>query len=465
MKRYLTWVIILAGALVRLALINQPGWYDEYFTLLVVGSPSRLAAVLGDVHPPLYYWLAGSLQTLGELRVFSLLLGVAVLVAAWDFTHALGLPWPVRITALVLLAACPVELIYSVEGRMYTLLGWLVLLQATALVNKQWVRLGVFTLLALYTHNYAIFYSLLLGVAGLLALLLEVRPARRGQIDHMFFGQRIALLSLGLPWLVFAPWLVVLLGQMGQIAGVYWIPEVTAGAVVSSLVAAWLGPVPDGWQLVAIGSLAAVLGLLVSSGVHNRRWLLLLLGLGPVALAVLGSIIWQPVLLFRGFTPSLPFLAVLAGESFTQAKGPARLGRWLLLLPWLVALGYMFSGQYQRWWVSWPEPAPTAGMVVHMEDTSMVTALGAGWPGSHYLLDAGCPEQRGALSNQTRAALGMQTIGRAELPAQYTLAAVIGPLSTACHEEIFNQLTAPARVVYQGSIHFGRWGIYSIGDK
>jgi len=84
------WVPFLLGSLLRLAWIwTQPLWYDENFTLAVLRLPlDRMwTAILGDVHPPLFYLLYKPFALLELptwcLRIPSVLLGILSLWLAW----------------------------------------------------------------------------------------------------------------------------------------------------------------------------------------------------------------------------------------------------------------------------------------------------------------------------------------------------------------------------------------------
>jgi hypothetical protein len=186
---------------------------------------------------------------------------------------------------------------------------------------------------------------------------------------------------------------------------------------------------------------------------------------GPIMLALAISAVWKPVLLFRGLTPSLPSLAMLAGVAFTQASTrPGQAGRWLLLVPLIVGtLSHIGAGYaiQSKSGLYWPPDINLSGVVVHLEDTSYIT-LRAQYPATdNYLLAAGCTEQPGGLSDLARKGLGVKIITPGQLPEHYSLAAVVGPLSTSCHDDLLTQLTAgQARPVVKYTDNFGVYGIW-----
>lgn len=468
--RVLPGCIITAGAVLRLwHLQTSPVWYDESFTLLVARLPlgQLLQATAGDVHPPFHYLLIGALLRLLPaipgavvMRLSSVALGVLALVLFWRLSALLELAWGARIAALAFLAFLPTEIFYAMDGRMYPLLQVLILLQVWSIYRRHWALLWLFTVLALYTHNYALIYSAVLGAAGLLHLYREERYSP----DLL----RLAG-AMGGAALCFLPWVFILAGQMAAVGVSYWIQPVTAGSVAVALSAIFTGFInPPNWIIGLQLTLGAVLLLLLYSGLQHRRYTELLWLFAPVALAALLSILWKPILLYRGFYPSLPALALLGGESFSGARaGAPRLGRWLLLIPWGVCLVFQIgaaqAGQLKGWAI-WPEPVP-GPVVVHMEDTSYIV-LRQAWPEAHhYLLEAGCPPEPGALTQETRSALRYEIIRPEQLSSlgSYALAASLGPLATKCHEEQFWSLTKGQRVSFLKTSRFGQYGVWIHG--
>lgn len=445
MKKYQAlwpWAIVEIGLIFRLWNIAAlPAWYDESYTLLVARLPlaQLLQAVAGDVHPPAYYLLAAGLaqsikipaMQLLLLRLFSAFCGAACLVFLWIISGQLGLKYKARIAALVLLAIHPVAIYYSQEGRMYTWLMLLVLVQCWALLGQRWWLLGLATLLAIYSHNYGLFYSAILGLLGLGYYMMQPIPVYTAGQDTVLSGPiGKLLLAMGVPVVAFLPWAWVLYTQMAYLNTFgYWLPDISAGSVISMVHRAFMGyyVFNEHWQIISLPMLVASLALALK--VTRRQVALWAMLLGPVALALLVSWIWKPVLLFRGLIPSLPALAMLGGLAFTQASTrPGQVGRWLLAVPVLVGLGGQLASGYvqnSKSELYWPPDLAQPAVLVHLEDTSYIT-LRARWPGTqHYFLDAKCPDQPGSMSTSSRLALGYQFIQPGQLPDHYSLAAVV----------------------------------------
>lgn len=480
MKRYQAiypWIIVVIGAVLRFwNLTALPPWYDESFTLLATSRPfnQMMLAIMGDVHPPAYYLIIWSLlklplDSLLILRGFSAVCGVAGLALAWHVSGMLPVSRSARLFGLALLAIHPMAIHYSQEGRMYTWLILLVLVQCWSLLTQRWWLLGLVTLLALYTHNYGLFYSALVGLVGLGYYIKQPRPMFRAGIDHELAGPLAGVVvSMGLALLCYLPWVWVLAGQMGYLSTFgYWLPSITAGSLIAMVHQAWMGyyPILSIWQLVSVPVL--IFALVIGFRLTWRHMGLWLLAVGPVALALVVSVLWKPTLLFRGLLPSLPMLSMLGGIAFTQVKTvPGKVGRWLLVLPVLVGMLGQVELPYVRESKSdlyWPPDTYVPGPVIHLEDTSYITRSGL-WPETeNYFLDKGCPEQPGSLTWQTRNGLGYSKIEPENLPSHYYLAAVVGVLSTRCIEDTWHQLADNAKELYRYETQFGTYGVWEIG--
>ncbi len=123
-----------------------------------------MKAIAGDVHPPFFYillWLGKYITGTGPagLRLLPAVFSILALVDFHKLTQEMNLTRRAGLLALLVMALLPANIYYAHEGRMYSLLAWLFILQLRLVINRHWLGLGIVTGLALYTHNYAIFYS------------------------------------------------------------------------------------------------------------------------------------------------------------------------------------------------------------------------------------------------------------------------------------------------------------------
>ena len=214
-----------------------------------------------DTHPPLYYlalhvWIKAFGDSPLGLRSLSVLCGLVAVAAVFLIGRELAGP-RVGVLASVLLALSAFHADYSQEARNYGMLaatsGLSFLFYLVALRRPGWAAgLGyvLATVAVLYTHVYGLF--VLLAQAVLLAIRLA---ADRPSVDV-----RRWCVLLGVPSLLYVPWLVVLARQTGEEveggadANLDWLPEPALRWLPGTL-ARYAG------SLWALGVVAAVLAL------------------------------------------------------------------------------------------------------------------------------------------------------------------------------------------------------------
>lgn len=312
------WMILLLGLIVRVPHLFESFWYDETFTARMTSLPlSQLpTAILGDVHPPLWYsieWITVRLIGNSEfaLRLPSLIFGVLLIYLVYRMVLALKLSREVAILSALLVALLPTAAYYAAEARTYAFLSCLAVGMVIAIAED---RPGWFVLcgvLIVWSHNLGVFY---LGVMGLAALLLYRRERR------WWLAGIAAALGAGL-------WLPFLYVQSQRVAGGFWIDQLTPGGVLWYLTDGTIGRrLPD--PLVAPLYLAVFVILLIAA-VTLRRWLKSSQGILYLALVVgvpcavaLVSILWRPVYLTRALLPCGVGLVVL--WAYLLIHSPAR---------------------------------------------------------------------------------------------------------------------------------------------
>ena len=223
-----SWVAI--GALLLVALVLriyglgvQSIWIDEAYSLRI--SAVNLAEIIRDTardnHPPLYYLLLAGWMRVGPTtetwaRLLSALLGVLLVGILYLVSRNLAPP-PVPNLAAGLLALSPFAIWHSQDARMYLLLLVLAYLAVYEflrfLEDGSRLRLPLFILFmigALYTHTYAVFVGVALGV--------ELWLGRRDTPPERFRGMALTLLASSALYL---PWVWVILNQARLEAGFY----------------------------------------------------------------------------------------------------------------------------------------------------------------------------------------------------------------------------------------------------
>lgn len=305
----IAWVL-LAALVLRLPGMFESFWYDESFTAAYTRlSLDRLgAAVLADVHPPLWYaiaWVNARLFGFSEFayRLPALAAGVVAVWLAYRLARRLVDDPRYALLVAGFMAVLPSLIYYSNEARGYSLLLCGALALTLALVERRpwlWLLAAVVCLL---THNIGYVY---VAVSGLVCLVL-MRSA------HLRHGWRWLAALTGAA-LVGLSWLPFMFLQSGDIADGFWLSSLTAGGLFMPIVSVTLGGrVTDSLLLHTTGAVILVSLLSVWAA---RRWLLSWPGvlvaswfLVPLLVALV-SVLWRPVYLDRALMPAfmaLPF--------------------------------------------------------------------------------------------------------------------------------------------------------------
>ncbi|HSM56436.1 MAG TPA: glycosyltransferase family 39 protein [Candidatus Sulfomarinibacteraceae bacterium] len=211
---WLAAIVVLAALLRLTALGRESLWLDEAISYLAadLDAPRILDNTIKDPHPPFYYlllhiWLRVAPHTDFAIRLPGVLFDLLLIPAIYALGHALFRQERAALVAALMAAISPFHVFYSHELRMYTLLTLLSTLVVLAYLLARrrralrwWLLFGLTALMAIYTHLFAFF--LLLGI-GLHALL------RRKDRQSL---HRTLLVGLGLG-LLFIPWIAILTGE------------------------------------------------------------------------------------------------------------------------------------------------------------------------------------------------------------------------------------------------------------
>ena len=425
-KKLLAWIFAIA-AILRLAFIwIAPAWYDENFSLILSRLPlaRMLAATAGDTHPPLYYlliWPLGQLHApIWVLRIPGALLSLASVWLFWRILEDLELRPRVRIAALILMAIMPIQLYYAQEARMYSLLEFQVLAACLAMLRKRWGWFGLACALMLWTQYYAIFYIATLGLVALIRNKCE---------EH----QKI-FLSLALAGLAFLPWVTVLQNQMQTLQGSYWMQLTGVGMLPRVLFENLFMPPSNAVIQIPLmlACFAWLAGALLYAFLHRSENLgsILWLAFLPFVLAVLVSLVWQPVLHYRPLIGISPFLYILLAGPVEAIFQGNRI-RWrnvlyaaIFIVPLILISDvsmYVYARENKTSGASialayiqahW-QPGD---MIYHFGDDSWVNTTPYNSLPNYKAPD--CSATLGALSPATRAAIGQQIVPLSSLTYQ-----------------------------------------------
>ena len=312
--RYLYLVVLLAAGLrlLKLTVLARPMWFDETFTAwLAQLSPLKLVAATAiDVHPPLYYLIEWTtVQVLGSspwaLRLPSAIFGTLAVWLAYRLFVILNIPRPVTYLATLGMAVLPVQLHYSTEARMYTLLLALSIWAAIELKQNHFGRFALVGLLMMYTHNAAAF-----TLAGLgLWWLGWAYPTWFKYVKQ--WALVLCVIGLG-----YAAWAVVVLEQS---QANWWLEVTTPGMVIQTLDFLFWFEGVQGFYTLHTGVLT--LGLLVTGWIwlaRNGYVNLIIPPLGTMSVSIIVSLLAVPVFLNRSFIGITPWLYLAAAWGLWQ---------------------------------------------------------------------------------------------------------------------------------------------------
>lgn len=329
-------ILLALAAVARLPMLFDRFWYDENFTLALVRLPfdRMLAAIMGDVHPPLFYifaWLSGHWGGPAWLiRIPSLLASLLALVVFREILYLLEIDQRARPVALILMAFAPLQLHYGSEARMYALLELEMLIGVLAFLTFRWWLVWLAMIAMLYTHNWGLIYTLALAVVmaiqiirdgtKLANLLQALSPAsnywREVSCNYFQLEFKELAFACGSAFLIWLPWAFIMHDQMGTINQNYWIMRVSPGQIAYYIFQqVWSVALPNPvgfmvtWAWLALGIMATWKLIINPARIYLLAFLPLLIG-------VLISLIWQPVVIFRALIGTSPFIYIILAAPF-----------------------------------------------------------------------------------------------------------------------------------------------------
>ncbi len=343
--------ILGVAVLLRLAALGRGEmWHDECGSVLMTTFPEgvwKAAAVPGNGpdggNPPLYYALLDAWTALfgisaPAVRSLSLVLSVAGVAALGPLALAAGGSGGAALAAMALAAVSPLHVFYGTEARAYALLLLLLTIALTFFFRgmrsgrkRDWAAHGAALLLGWYSHNLAVPFTAAFWIAG---AALRTKPR----------DWRAMLAAHGIAAVLYAPWIPVLLAQVGGGAHewirVFWnersplllVPRTMEAMFVGGKMPVYLSlPVVPG----AVRTVSTLLLLVASAGIilHWRA----ARGkdtLGPrrAQMAALFAFLFVPLLFLLAYSilkaplylvgrydlPAYPAFAVLAGIGLEQ---------------------------------------------------------------------------------------------------------------------------------------------------
>lgn len=325
--KYLHIAIIILGIIfISLSAFHTNLWFDESYSVgIAKHSLIDIWKITGnDVHPALYYWVLHIIylifgNNIIAFRLFSVL-GIALL-GIIGYTHIkkdFGEKCGIIFSFLTYFL--PVMLSYAIEIRMYTW-GCLVATLCAIYAYRFYINVrekdnkgklknlcifGITSICSCYIHYFGVLTA---GIINLFLLIYLIKNRKQSKKDLISF-----LCLAGLQVLLYAPWLIYLIGQIEHVHNGYWIEINMLKTPIEVISFQFRTPGTDiGFEFdtsMAIGLIVSIL-LYIYLGIRTYKCKKEKIEIKPALLSfgtyygvilislVVSLIIWRPVLATR----------------------------------------------------------------------------------------------------------------------------------------------------------------------
>jgi len=457
--------LLLIGAfLTRLpGLWAEALWYDETFTagLARLDFLPMMNVIKADVHPPLWYiieWV--TVRVLGSseaaLRFPSLLCGLLVVYLIYRLAIALKQSQATALVAAGLVSILPAALHYSNDARGYSLLAAAVLGMTIAVLERRPLWFAICGIVALYTHNLAWFYLVVLvGVTG-------------GYNDQ---NRKVWLTASVLAGFIGGSWLPIAFQQTKDIMDGFWLQPLNLGEFLRSLIIGTVyTKIPSDLLLPITGG---VIGLSTLSVVFSLRWLLsgrgmvyLVMVLGAPVLIALVSTFWHNVFIERAVLASMLGMSIIWARLLTLSyKGDKRAVAGVVAPMLVLCLALYYNPELARF------DARKLSRACQTTSVAFVTTTAAGFISNYYLPNVVVWSEANDLNQQlppeAKAALGWQQGDFGELTGRVCLIDAENALNRADErdyvESILNNHAHASQTIYRNNTYIVRVHIVQAG--
>ncbi len=363
LRRSPLWAVLLLGLLLRLiGAESRSLQYDDVFSIFLSARslPDIVSGTAADTMPPLYYFLLHFWLLLSRevwfIRLLTVLLSLTSVILLYALVRRLLGRSP-ALWASFLAAVSPLQIYHAQDIRMYALLvvgqlGYFLFFTRLYFLStgesrrgSDWLGLVVFGLVAMYSHNLAIFALI---VPNLFVLL-----KRDGRFLLRLLAAQACIGLLALPWLILIP------GQIAKVQRAWWLQRPGLIEILQAIVM-FTASLPLPLILLVICSILSLQVFIMvlleawrarqaQSTVHAQSSLLFLacwLFLPPVLLFAI-SYVMRPVFVPRGFLVSSLGFYALAGfvinHTLRRGVGPLTLGVFVLSVALSLPSFYTFN--------------------------------------------------------------------------------------------------------------------------
>lgn len=336
-------LMVLAAALTALftlmyisLIFNKNIWIDEAYTMEIVRENDFLGIIkttAKDVHPPLYYLMAECFtavlgDTFWVYKAASIVPMVLTMMFAFTYIRAW---WQERAAVLfiIMVNAIPCVLEYVVQMRMYSWAlffvtwAWLSsygMYRQENAIGKYCIQLTIASILACYTHNYAMISCVCIYCILGIFVLLKCKKDKEWRLFRSWLISGCAVAALYLPWFF------VLIKQTADRIENYWIEPVTWRAIPEYFEFLFGSELPYSAEMYLILCVAA---LIICARKRDSEKIAALAMLAvPVMTAAIGitvSVLVSPFFVGRYLLPCTGLLALFLALAFCGKRGSVQI--------------------------------------------------------------------------------------------------------------------------------------------
>lgn len=364
-KSIVIWTILLLAGFkfLTIGISHETLWYDESYSAAIINHsiPQIWSIVSSDSHPPLYFIMLKIFsmifgRTEASLRLLSVLGILAIAALGAGPVRRISGKFTGMIYTFIVIVV-PISLSVGQDTRMYT---WAAFFVTSAVLYgylaveegklSDFVKMGVSSLAAAYTHYYALMAVTIANAIIFIWLIVKL-IVKRDKKNKLIIYMGTAVVAV----LSYAPWIVSLLGQASKVSKDFWIPEVTSQVIWRGLIFPFSAkfltmPTSDASFIGAV--LLILWGFGAAVVKRSKEALMPLMAILVFSLTLVGGIIIsnliRPMFIERYMFPvsGLFLLALAYGISQLKSKTAAKVTCGVLLIVSLPLIGTIATERF-----------------------------------------------------------------------------------------------------------------------
>ena len=344
-------IIIIGTIFLMMPHFNQYLWFDEAFSISLSSKPLKEIWLISsqDVHPVLYYILLHFVLLISNnniviAKLFSII--PITILGILGYTH-IRKDFDERIGLLFTLFSffSPIIVSYAGEIRMYSLsilLTTITFIYAYRILKgnyklNNWIIIIIFSILASYTHYYALFCSIIILISLITYFIIKLFKTKQSTDVEKYINTvknvRKAFIAFGIWFISYIPWIRILYSQAISISKDYWIPIPWMHDIIQEQISGYIeylftyNPVLSNIYRISFMIISlSIFGYIVYKLVINRKnktykpiWPAIFIYLAVIVFTIIASIILRQSIIYGRYFMVITGLFILV-NSFVLAK-------------------------------------------------------------------------------------------------------------------------------------------------